>query len=98
MVAASILRPRAHDALIAQRHHCGSGERPARCFFASGPYPRKIERPPREQVMRLILRILINAVALWAAVHFVSGIHFTGSTTSLFGVALVFGILNAIVR
>ena len=30
--------------------------------------------------------------------HFVSGIHFTGSTTSLFGVALVFGILNAIVR
>ena len=48
--------------------------------------------------MRLLLRILINAAALWAAVHFVSGIHFTGSTTGLFGVALVFGILNAIVR
>ena len=48
--------------------------------------------------MRLILRILINAAALWAAVHLVSGIHFTGSTTSLLGVALVFGILNAIVR
>jgi putative membrane protein len=48
--------------------------------------------------MRLILRILINAAALWVAVHFVSGIHFTGSTTSLLGVALVFGILNAIVR
>ena len=30
--------------------------------------------------MRLLLRILINAAALWAAVHFVSGIHFTGST------------------
>ena len=48
--------------------------------------------------MRLILRILINAAALWAAVHFVSGIHFTGSTAGLFGVALVFGFLNAIVR
>jgi len=48
--------------------------------------------------MRFILRILINAAALWAAVHFVSGIRFTGSTTGLLGVALVFGILNAIVR
>ncbi len=48
--------------------------------------------------MRLILRILINAVALWAAVHFVAGIHFTGSFASLIGVALVFGVLNAIVR
>ena len=48
--------------------------------------------------MRLLLRILINAAALWAAVHFVGGIHFTGSTAGLFGVALVFGILNAIVR
>ena len=48
--------------------------------------------------MRLLLRILINAAALWAAVHFVSGIHFAGSTAGLFGVALVFGILNAIVR
>ena len=48
--------------------------------------------------MRLILRILINAAALWAAVHFVSGIHFAGSTINLLCVALVFGILNAIVR
>jgi len=48
--------------------------------------------------MRLILRILINAAALWAAVHFVSGIQFTGSTINLLCVALVFGILNAIVR
>ena len=48
--------------------------------------------------MRLILRILINAAALWAAVHLVSGIHFTGSTINLLCVALVFGILNAIVR
>jgi putative membrane protein len=48
--------------------------------------------------MRLIVRILINAAALWAAVYFVSGIHFTGSVFGLLGVALVFGLLNAIVR
>ena len=48
--------------------------------------------------MRFILRILITAAALWAAVHFVDGIHFTGTITSLLGVALVFGVLNAIVR
>jgi putative membrane protein len=48
--------------------------------------------------MRLILRILINAAALWAAVYFIDGIQFTGSIVSLLGVALVFGVLNAIVR
>ena len=48
--------------------------------------------------MRFIIRLLINAAALWAAVHFVSGIHFTGSTINLLCVALVFGVLNAIVR
>jgi putative membrane protein len=48
--------------------------------------------------MRLILRILINAAAVWAAVHFVDGIHFTGSLTSLLGVALVLGVLNAILK
>lgn len=48
--------------------------------------------------MRLIIRILINAAALWAAVHFVNGIHFTGTVTSLLLVALVFGVLNAVVK
>ena len=48
--------------------------------------------------MRLLVRILINAATLWAAVHFVGGIHFTGSAAGLLGVALVFGILNAIAR
>ena len=46
--------------------------------------------------MRFLLRILINAAALACAVWFVPGIRFTGSLTSLFLVALVFGIMNAI--
>lgn len=48
--------------------------------------------------MRLLLRILINAAALWAATRIVPGVEHTGLWTSLLLVALVFGVLNAIVR
>ena len=48
--------------------------------------------------MRFILRILVNAVALWVAVRLVPGIHFAGSVGSLLVVAFVFGMLNAVVR
>jgi putative membrane protein len=48
--------------------------------------------------MRLILRLLINAVALWVAVHFIHGISFTGNPALLLGVALVFGVVNSIVK
>lgn len=48
--------------------------------------------------MRFIIRLVITAVALWVAVALVSGITFTGSWISLLLVALVFGIVNAIVR
>lgn len=47
--------------------------------------------------MKLVLRILINAVALGAAAYVVPGIH-AGSVTSLLLTALVFGVLNALVR
>jgi putative membrane protein len=48
--------------------------------------------------MRLLLRILINAAALWVATVIVPGVRHTGPWTSLILVALVFGVLNAIVR
>jgi len=48
--------------------------------------------------MPFLVRLLINAAALWLATHFVSGLAFDGSWTSLFLVALVFGVLNASVR
>ena len=48
--------------------------------------------------MRFLIRLLINAAALWAAVMLVRGITFSGSWVSLLLVALVFGIVNAIVR
>lgn len=48
--------------------------------------------------MYFILRLLINAVALWVAIQIVDGIDHRGSWWSLLSVALVFGVLNAAVR
>ena len=48
--------------------------------------------------MRLLLRILVNAAALWIATKIVPGVEHTGTLVSLLLVALVFGVLNAIVR
>jgi putative membrane protein len=47
--------------------------------------------------MRIILRVLINAAALWIAASFVSGIH-AGGMGSILALALVFGVVNALVR
>jgi putative membrane protein len=47
--------------------------------------------------MRLLVRILVNAVALWAAT-FVPGISNQGGLGTLLLVALVFGFVNALIR
>jgi len=48
--------------------------------------------------MHFLLRLLINAAALWLAIQLVDGIDHRGSAWSLLFVALVFGLLNASVR
>ena len=48
--------------------------------------------------MYFLLRLLINAAALWVAIQIVDGIDHRGSWWSLLFVALVFGVLNASVR
>ena|SRR5688500_5165927 len=48
--------------------------------------------------MRFLLRILATAAALWIATQIVPGVTHTGPWTSLLLVALVFGLLNAVVR
>jgi putative membrane protein len=45
--------------------------------------------------MQILIRLLINAVALWAAVRLVPGVSFTGDGRLLLVVALIFGVLNA---
>ena len=48
--------------------------------------------------MSILVRLLINAAALWVATRIVNGISFTGDLPTLLGVALVFGVLNAVLR
>ena len=48
--------------------------------------------------MRFLLRLVATAAALWLAVQLVPGIVWTGSAVGLLGVAVVFGVLNALVR
>ncbi len=48
-------------------------------------------------VRRILLRLLINAIALWVAVQIVPGIHADKPLTIII-VALIFGVINAILR
>ena len=48
--------------------------------------------------MNLIIRLVINALALWLATRFVDGISFDGQMPFLLVVALVFGAVNTIVK
>ena len=48
--------------------------------------------------MNFLLRLVINAIALWLATRLVDGISFDGSLVFLFVVALIFGVVNAIVK
>jgi putative membrane protein len=48
--------------------------------------------------MKFLIRLLITAAALWIAVRLVPGLQYTGPLPKLLLVALVFGVVNAIVR
>ena len=45
-----------------------------------------------------VIRLLVNALALWAAAFVVSGITLSGGYGEILIVALIFGILNAILK
>ena len=48
--------------------------------------------------MRFVVRLLVNAAALFVATRIVPGVSYTGGWMPLLGVALVFGVVNAFVR
>lgn len=47
---------------------------------------------------KFILRLAINAIALYLAVYFLPGIELESSLTSIIWLALIFGIINALFR
>jgi putative membrane protein len=48
--------------------------------------------------VRLLLRVIINAVALWITARLVGGVSVTEDFWGLLLVALVFGLVNAFIR
>lgn len=48
--------------------------------------------------MKLLIRLGINAIALWAAIQLVPGLTYEGDGVSLLIIALIFGLVNALVR
>lgn len=48
--------------------------------------------------MKLLIRLIINALALWIAIKLIPGFNFEGSNLSLLLIALIFGVVNALVR
>jgi len=48
--------------------------------------------------MPFLIRLLVNAAALWVATRTVTGVTYDGYLLPLIGVALVFGAVNAVIR
>ena len=48
--------------------------------------------------MPFLIRLLVNAAALWVATRIVTGVTSDGAVLPLIGVALVFGVVNAVIR
>jgi len=48
--------------------------------------------------MPFVLRLVINAAALWVATRLVPGVTFQGSGVAFLGVGLTFGVVNAFIR
>ncbi len=46
--------------------------------------------------MRFLLHLVVTAVAFWVATRLVEGLSYTGSLPGLLLVALVFGVINAL--
>ncbi len=48
--------------------------------------------------MRLLIRILVNIAAIWVAAYFVPGLQLSGGLVNLLVIAVIFGLVNALVR
>jgi putative membrane protein len=48
--------------------------------------------------MGFLVRLLVNAAALWVATRIVPGVTYDGTVLPFLGVAIVFGVVNAFIR
>jgi len=45
-----------------------------------------------------LIRLIVNAAALWVATQLVPGVSYAGTALPFFGVATIFGVVNAFIR
>ncbi|MGI6207978.1 MAG: phage holin family protein [Anaerolineae bacterium] len=48
--------------------------------------------------MKFLVRLVITAIALWVAVQIVPGISYEDGILGMLGMALIFGLVNALIR
>lgn len=48
--------------------------------------------------MKLIIRLVINAIALWLAATLISGIELSSNLWEVLIVAIIFGLINALIK
>lgn len=49
-------------------------------------------------MIKLLARIVINAIAIWLTAYFLEGLNFEGSIWELMIVAIIFGLINAVIK
>jgi putative membrane protein len=49
-------------------------------------------------MVKLIIRIVINAVAIWLAAQIVSGVTLTNDIVGILLVAIIFGLINGLIK
>ena len=49
-------------------------------------------------MMRFLIRLIVNAAALWVATRIVTGVTYSGDVPTFLVVAFIFGIINAFIR
>lgn len=49
-------------------------------------------------MIKLVIRLVINSVALWVAANFIGGIHLSEDFVSVAIVATIFGIINSVIK
>lgn len=69
-------------------------------FYLRGGWNANSSQGPIQEaeVGKLLVRLIVNAVALWVAVEIVPGLSYDGDLITLLLVALIFGLVNALVR
>jgi putative membrane protein len=62
------------------------------------PNRSRAARPEIEWDVAFILKVLVNAAALWVATRLVPGVTYHGDWAPFLGVAVIFGAVNATIR